>query len=80
MRSENNKFIDLIWNKEEFPHLWKELIVVPIRKECGKIGCSNYRGISLLSTSYKILACLPLDPRDILLRVQTRPRTVDFYG
>jgi hypothetical protein len=24
------------------------------------------------------LACLPLDPRDILLRVQTRPRTVDF--
>jgi hypothetical protein len=26
------------------------------------------------------LACLPLNPQDILLRVQARPRTVDFYG
>jgi hypothetical protein len=26
------------------------------------------------------LTCLPLNPQDILLRVQARPRTVDFYG
>jgi hypothetical protein len=34
----------------------------------------------LMSRPTLWLASLPLDPRDILLRVQTRPRTVDFYG
>jgi hypothetical protein len=46
----------LIWNKEELPHQWKESIVVPLHKKGDKTGCSNYRGISLLSTSYKILS------------------------
>jgi hypothetical protein len=46
----------LIWNKEELPHQWKEPTVVPIHKEGDKTDCSNYRGISLLSTSYKILS------------------------
>jgi hypothetical protein len=46
----------LIWNKEELPHQWKEPIVVPIHKKGDKTDCSNYRGISLLSTSYKILS------------------------
>jgi hypothetical protein len=46
----------LIWNKEELPHQWKESIVVPIDKKGNKTDCSNYRGISLLSTSYKILS------------------------
>jgi sorting nexin-29 len=30
--------------------------VVPIHKEGDEIDCSNYQGISLLSTSYKILS------------------------
>jgi hypothetical protein len=46
----------LIWNKEELPHQWKESIVVPIHKKSDKTDCSNYRSISLLSTSYKILS------------------------
>jgi hypothetical protein len=33
-----------------------ESIVVPIHKKCDKTDCSNYWGISLLSTSYKILS------------------------
>jgi sorting nexin-29 len=46
-----------MWNKEEFPEQWKESIIVPIyEKGDNKMDCSNYRGISLLSTSFKILS------------------------
>jgi hypothetical protein len=53
---EIHKLIKLMWNKGELPHQWKESIVVPIHKKGDKTDCSNYRGISLLSTSYKILS------------------------
>jgi hypothetical protein len=54
--SEIHKLLMLIWNKEEFPRQWKESIAVPIHKNSDKTDCSNYQGISLLSTSYKILS------------------------
>jgi hypothetical protein len=50
-----HKLIKLIWNKE-LPHQWKESVVVPIHKKGDKSDCTNYRGISLLATSYKILS------------------------
>jgi hypothetical protein len=56
LHSEIHKLIKLVWNKEELPHQWKESTVVPIHKKGDKTDCSNYRGISLLSTSYKILS------------------------
>jgi hypothetical protein len=56
LRSEILKFIKLIWNKQELPHQWKASIVVPIHKKRRKNDCSNYRGIPLLSISYKILS------------------------
>ena len=37
------------------PLEWKEPIIVPIHKKGDRMVCNNYRGISLLSTSYKIL-------------------------
>jgi hypothetical protein len=43
-------------NKEEFPEPWKESIIVIIYKKGDETGCSNYRGISLSSTSYKMLS------------------------
>jgi hypothetical protein len=54
--SEIHKLIMMIWNKEELPHQWKESVVIPIHKQGNKTDCSNYRGISLLPTSYKILS------------------------
>jgi hypothetical protein len=54
LRSEIHELMKVIWNKEELPHQWKESIVVPIHKKGDKTDCSHYRGISLLSTSYKI--------------------------
>jgi hypothetical protein len=53
---EIRKLIELIWNKEELPHWWKESVVERIQKKGVKTDCSNYQGVSLLSTSYKILS------------------------
>jgi hypothetical protein len=53
--SEIHKLINSIWNKEELPDQWKESIIVPIHKN-DKTDCSNYHGISLPSTSYKIVS------------------------
>ena len=51
-----HKLIIAIWNKEEVPGEWKESIIVPIHKKGDKTDCNNYRGISLLPTTYKILS------------------------
>jgi hypothetical protein len=56
LRSEIQKLIKLIWNKEELPHQWKESTVVPLHKKGDKTDRRDYRGISLLSTSYRILS------------------------
>jgi hypothetical protein len=45
-----------MWNNEELPDQWNESILLPIHKNGDKTDCSNFRGISLLSTSYKILS------------------------
>jgi hypothetical protein len=38
------------------PDQWKESIIVPVHEKSDKTDCNNYRWISLLSTSYKILS------------------------
>ena len=53
---EIHKLNNSIWNKEELPEEWKKSIIVPIYKKGDKRDCSNYRGISLLPTMYKILS------------------------
>jgi hypothetical protein len=55
-----HKLINSIWNKEEMPDQWKESIIVPVSKKGDKTNCNNYRGISLLSTSYNILSIIVL--------------------
>ena len=56
IRCEIHKLIISIWNKEELPDEWKESIIVPICKKGDKTDCNNYRGISLLPTTYKVLS------------------------
>ena len=53
---EIHKLIISIWNKEELPEERKESIIVPIYKKVDKTYCINYRGISLLPTTYKMLS------------------------
>jgi sorting nexin-29 len=53
---EIHNLIISIWNKEELPEDWKESIIVLIHKKGDKKDCINYRGISILPTTYKILS------------------------
>jgi hypothetical protein len=56
LRSTIHKLINSVWKKEELPDQWKESIIVPVHKKGDKTESNNYHGISLLSTSYKILS------------------------
>jgi hypothetical protein len=56
LQSEIHKLINSIWRKEELPNKWKKSIIVPVYEKGDETKCSNYRGISLLSTSYEILS------------------------
>jgi len=56
IRSEIHKLIISIWNKEELPEEWKQSIVVAIYRKGDKTDCSNYRGITLLPSTYKIVS------------------------
>ena len=60
IRYEIHKLIISIWNKEELTEEWKESIIVPIYTKDDKTDCSNYRGISLLLTTYKIFSSILL--------------------
>jgi hypothetical protein len=51
-----HKLIKSVWYKEELSYQWKESIIVRIHRKGDKTNCINYRGISLLSTSYNILS------------------------
>jgi hypothetical protein len=44
-----------VWEEESIPEEWKRSIKCPVNKKRDELLCNNYRDISLLSTSYKIL-------------------------
>jgi hypothetical protein len=48
-----HKLVNSVWNKEELSNQWNESIIVSVHKKGDKTDCSNYRGISLLSTLSK---------------------------
>jgi hypothetical protein len=50
----------------------EESIIVPVYKNGDKTDCSNYRGISLLSTRYKILS--------IILLSRLTPKAEEIIG
>jgi hypothetical protein len=50
-----HKLVNSVWNKEDFLISGKSLFLYQFTKSVIKLT-NNYRGISLLSTSYKILA------------------------
>ena len=49
-----------IWVEEQLPEEWKRSVIIPIHKKKDKHLCDNYRGISLLCHSQKLLASVIL--------------------
>jgi hypothetical protein len=56
LHSELYKLINSILSKEELSQQWEKSIIVHFYKTSDKTDCSNYGGISVLQTSYKILS------------------------
>jgi hypothetical protein len=50
-----HQLINSGWNKKELPDQWKESGIVPVHKKGDETYCINHHGISLLSTSHKIV-------------------------
>lgn len=48
--------IGSIWRKESLREDWKTAVIFPIYKKGDTQDCNNYRGISLLNVTYKILS------------------------
>lgn len=53
--------IENIWSEEQLPKDWGAALICPIYKKGDSQKCSNYRGIALLNTTYKVLAYCILD-------------------
>jgi hypothetical protein len=58
--SKTHKLFSSIWNNEVLPQKWNECSTVPIHRKLDKTVCTNYRGVSFLSTSDKVISSILL--------------------
>lgn len=54
LKSRMIDIIEKVWEGEAIPEDWKTAVIVPLHKKGDKENTNNYRGISLLSTAYKL--------------------------
>jgi sorting nexin-29 len=47
-----------IWKREKIPKVWRKSLLFKLPKKGNVLNCSNWRGITLLSVSSKILSCV----------------------
>jgi hypothetical protein len=51
-----HKLIYTIWDQERMPADWKEGLICSVFKKGDKLRCNNYRQITLLNVTYKMLS------------------------
>jgi len=66
-RKELVRIIQNIWDTEEIPEDWKCALIHPLHKKGDEHDVNNYRGISLLPDTYKILSACILERTQELL-------------
>ena len=51
-----HQLIVRVWSEERLPEEWMIGLICPIHKKGCKMTCTNYRGIALLPSAYKVLS------------------------
>ena len=67
-----------IWQQEQVPANWKLGYLIKLPKKGDLIQCSNWRGITLLSTLSKVLARVVLERLKDAVDKQLRPEQAGF--
>ena len=67
-----------VWKYEEVPEDWKSGIVLPLPKKGDLTHCTNWRGISLLSTPGKVMATILLNRMKAAVDQTLRPNQAGF--
>lgn len=56
LRHSIQKLFEIIWDKEIIPTEWKMGIICPLYKKGDPMICGSYRGITLLTSTYKLFS------------------------
>ena len=60
VRNKLLRIMNTIFEKGEVPSDFRKTLLKPLYKKCGKSGCVNYKGISLVSIGHKLLSMMIL--------------------
>lgn len=69
-----------IWKKEKWIEKWNEGLIMPIRKKSEEIKISNYKGVTVTKSLYKICHSVTgknekkIKEKDVVLQNQTNFR------
>lgn len=69
-----------IWRRRKIPDSWRMAVIIPLFKKGSRTEVSNYRGISLLRTMYKILERIILARLIKFRENTTRDEQAGFRG
>jgi sorting nexin-29 len=47
-----------MWRREQIREEWKDSYICPVYKKEDRTNCQNYRAVTLLNSTYKILTCI----------------------